>query len=230
MKKTYLYLCCFLSMINIAYAIKPMKEYFAYPEDYGFISETKYAQTVDSLNIIIWHIPPTSDDKKNISIIISSSDAGNMSNWLIIGGNLSYFGFDVWLYDYRGFGGSSDFQIEQDMLYYEEFVKDLTAVVETVKISEPHNKICLLGYSMGTVISMKYLIENQNNVDFYIGDGHVYSPEIVTKRLSETKDSPILLPKTDPPNFDWKSFYENLQIPVMLYCAYFGASPPNKSR
>jgi alpha-beta hydrolase superfamily lysophospholipase len=220
MKKSYLLLlCCLFAMFNTVYAMKPLREYSANPETYGLAFETRYLQTVDSFNIITWHIPPVSDDKKDISIIISSSDAGNMSNWLLIGSNLAVSGFDVWLYDYRGFGGSSDFPIEQNMLYYEEFVKDLTAVVKTVKNAEPKNKICLLGYSMGTVISMKYLIENQNSIDFYIGDGHVYSPEIVVERLNKITDKSILLPETSIQNFIWKNFYENFQIPVMLYCA-----------
>ena len=120
-----------------------------------------------------------------------------MTNWLWMGGSLAGLGFDVWLYDYRGFGKSSDFSIEQDMLYYEEFVEDLKTVVKAAKAYEPHNKICLLGYSMGTIVSMKYLIENQDNIDFYIGDGHVYSPEVVAERLSIVYDEIISLPKTN---------------------------------
>jgi pimeloyl-ACP methyl ester carboxylesterase len=204
-------------MLNAAYAIKPVREYSVLPETYGFIYETIHIQTVDAFNILTWHILPASDHKKNISIIISNSDAGNMTNWLWVGGNLAGLGFDVWLYDYRGFGESSDFPIEEDMLYYEEFVEDLAAVVTEVKTAMPQNKICLLGYSMGTVISMKYLIENPNNIDFYIGDGHVYSPEIIAERLSIVYDEIIPLPKTVSQNINWKNVYENLKIPVMLF-------------
>ena len=217
MKKNTLILCCFFALFCSAYAIKPVREYAVTPEMYGLTSETKHLQTADLFNIIAWHIFPASEEKKDISIIISSSDAGNMGNWLEIAGYLALSGFDIWLYDYRGFGESSDFPIDDNMLYYEEFVKDLAIVVETVKNANPQNKICLLGYSLGTLINMKYLIGNQHDVDFCIGDGHVYSPNIVAERLNENSDKVFTLPQTNAPDFNWHNFYENFPIPMMLF-------------
>jgi len=217
MKKITLHLCLFFVILNAVFAIKPVKEYRIRPEALEIISNTHYCQTVDSFNIKVWHIPPVSNNIKNISIIVSNGDGGNMANWLGVGNLLAYSGFNVWLYDYRGFGESSDFPIKQEMLYYEEFVKDLSAVVDFVKTSQPYHKVCLLGYSMGTLICMKYLIGYPENIDFCIADGLIYSPEIIAERLSKIYEEDILLPESDSQYFDWKIFYNNLQIPIMLF-------------
>ena len=71
--------------------------------------------------------------------------------------------------------------------------------------------------TMGTLINMKYLIEHQKNIDYCISDGHIYSPIIIADRLSKIYDEVIPLPESDSLFFNWKNFYENLQIPVMLF-------------
>ncbi len=216
MNKNFLALCCCFLIINITFGLKPEKKYAYHPKDFELVSETKYLTTSDSLQIIAWHIPAIAEQKKNISIIISNSDAGNMSSWLAVVPGFVHAGFDVWLYDYRGFGESSDFSINSNMLYYNEFITDLSAVVNAVKSSEPKNKICLFGFSMGTIVNTLYLFQNKNDIDFYIGDGQVYSPSLVTDRLNKTGKT-VLIP--DSLIQDWDKFYKGIKIPVLLFCA-----------
>lgn len=206
---------------NTALAIKPEKNYSYTPEDFGLSYENKFLQVNDTCKILTWHIlPETVEKEKKTSIIISSGDAGNMSNYLIIAANLSLIGFDIWLYDYRGFGESCDFPIDQNMLYYNEFLEDLTKVIDEVKVTNPDNKICLLSYSMGSIISTMYLAENKKNVDYYIGEGHVYSPLIVINRIKQSKNKNVEIPLSLTfPHDQWENYYQKIEIPVLLFCA-----------
>ena len=71
-----------------------------------------------------------------------------MGDWVHLGRFLQLYGIDVWLYDYRGFGASSDFSIERNQLFHTEFVSDLSAVSNYVYYRT--GKVpYLMGISMG---------------------------------------------------------------------------------
>lgn len=80
-------------------------------------------------------------------------------------------GYRVVSFDYRGFGKSNAFKIDEKMLYYTEFVEDLRAVIQYVKKSYPSRQLGLLGLSMGTIIGTLAL--EKENIDFFIGEGFV---------------------------------------------------------
>jgi predicted alpha/beta hydrolase len=80
-------------------------------------------------------------------------------------------GFDIWVYDYRGFGKSDDFKINVDQLYYTEFVNDLSAVVDSAMAARPKNKIGLYGFSMGTIISTLYNLSTLIKLTFTLPKG-----------------------------------------------------------
>ena len=63
-------------------------------------------------------------------IIISSSGDGNMSDNLEIAAQFISNGYHVMLYDYRGYGKSGDFKINNDFFIYPQFVKDLQAACD----------------------------------------------------------------------------------------------------
>ena len=134
----------FVSIIN-AHAIKPSKAYNQTPKILGLKYEEIKIHTSDSAIINVWHLP---SDSLSSPIIIAESDAGNMGDWLYLGLFLQAFGHDVWMFDYRGFGESSDFKIPANQLFCNEFITDLQSVVDYVYDKTSFSPI-LMGLSMG---------------------------------------------------------------------------------
>ena len=64
-------------------------------------------------------------------------------------------GYNVVTFDWRGFGGSDKWPINQDYLCYTEFFKDINAVVDTVKTLQAvdSKNIGIYGASMSAFVS-----------------------------------------------------------------------------
>jgi predicted alpha/beta hydrolase len=216
MKYYFLTLFLLLAAVISSYGIKPDRAYPFTPKDMQLQYEEKHIETSDKYYINSWHIPPHAASAKDKTIIISYGDSGNMSYWLSLAAALAEAGFDVWLYDYRGFGKSSDFAMNVDQLYYNEFLYDLSAVVDAAKQASPHNKICLFGLSMGTVINLLYVNERPGNVDFFVGEGIGYSPDEVIERLKATSNRNWILPDV---MVKIENLYASLRIPVLSFYA-----------
>jgi uncharacterized protein len=186
MNARFIIITLFLLVNLSAYSIKPDKKYIQHPDQLDMSYKEFVIKANDSISLKCWHIIPSSKSKhSNTSIIISYADLGNMSYWLNHASLLSNEGYDVWLYDYRGFGESSSFMIDSKILYYNEFIDDLSSVIEFVKIQTPTNTIGLLGFSMGGIINSIYIHKNpESNIKFCIIDGLVYNPETLA---SESK-------------------------------------------
>lgn len=213
--KKLLIILYFLSCSIIIYGIKPDKEYYFTPEDFGLKHEVYKIETSDGYTLNSWHIL-AQDDGVECTVILSGGDSGNMSSSLMFASTLSQMGFDVLLYDYRGFGQSDDFEINQDMLYYTEFADDLLAVVNKAKMVSPKNRIALFGLSMGSIINTLYYQKHPENVDFLIADGFVYSVESVVERIKERSGKDVLLPYSETILED---VYDNIEIPFLLFFA-----------
>lgn len=207
---------CLLFYFNNSFGIRPDTNYIAMPKDFGIQTDTKYIKTLDGVQIASWFLPSQIKEGNDITIILSFGDAQNMSYWLNMSVGLTNQGFDVITYDYRGFGKSESFKINPKTLYYPEYVMDLKAVIDYSVETKPNNRICLMGLSMGSVISMLYLNNyGDNNITFYIGEGHIYSPNKVKENLLKINKEVIL----KPDNVDWSEFYKKLNIPFLLFCA-----------
>ncbi|RZK24585.1 MAG: alpha/beta hydrolase, partial [Flavobacterium sp.] len=114
-----------------ALAINPVREYSVRPEQLGLKYQTRKIKVSPTVELNSWVF--LQDNKNKPFIIVSNSDAGNMSNSL--GQAIEFFqaGYNVVLYDYRGFGESSDFEINRNMMYYQEFEEDLRTIVHYVR-------------------------------------------------------------------------------------------------
>ena len=121
-----------LVSITAARAINPQKEYTYTPKDFGIEYVEDSVVTSDGYRINIWNLPGTGENGR--SVLIACADAGNMGQWLGIGATLCFLGYDVWMFDYRGFGGSQDFATDQDMLYHSEYLRDFGAVLEHIAV------------------------------------------------------------------------------------------------
>lgn len=178
-----------LLLCEASFALKPSASYRYNPLKSGLVEELRLP-TPDGAELNVWHLH---GDESFHPIIISESDAGNMGDWLHLALSLQSYGLDVWLYDYRGFGSSSGFEIQQPYLFYTEFITDLSTVVSHAYASTGQTPV-LYGLSMGTIIVEEYLKHHDVPVCAAIFDGYVCSPSVWKERLSE-KGKNIAIPE-----------------------------------
>lgn len=83
------------------------------------------------------------------AILYFHGNAGNNQSWGDVVAPLTYFGYDVYVWDYRGFGKSTG-QLSEEALY-----ADALAVFEEVSKQIDPQKIVLYGRSIGSPLAAK---------------------------------------------------------------------------
>lgn len=196
MKKGFFLSIFFMLLAHASFAIKPIKAYQQTPETFE-INYKERKIKVDSLTTLnSWHLQPVIN-KKNITILISYGDFGNMSNVLLQGATLYDLGYDVVLYDYRGFGGSSAFNVNNDVLFDTAYVADLTAVYNFYRKIQPRQKFVFMAMSMGTIITTAFLAEQDLKDQMFVYDGFVASVDNTIAFLSKSKERKVPVPYND---------------------------------
>lgn len=173
-----------------SYAIKPTRTYSNTPVKMELEHEVLRIETKDGISLNVWHLPSS---ETGTPIIISQSDAGNMGDWLYLGLYLQAYGLDVWMYDYRGFGKSEDFNIIHNQLFHIEFTEDLAAICDYV-YSKTGKVPALMGISMGTIIVNEYIRKADIPVSHLVFDGYVADPQKWIDKLAEN-GKVVMLPK-----------------------------------
>lgn len=155
-------------------AIIPDRHYIRLPQECGMIYRHLDVETKDGYHIETWFFPAQEmpdvssgqkemldykviDKKKKPVIIICNGDAGNMSYQQIdLAKVYAACGFNVVTFDWRGFGKSSDFEMDPDYLCYTEMLWDYEAVISAVRKQPETDKsnIFLFGWSTGGYLSM----------------------------------------------------------------------------
>jgi pimeloyl-ACP methyl ester carboxylesterase len=194
------------------FALNPSRKYLILPVQLGLVAEVVKIKVSDGIELHSW-IMPQKDIKKPF-VIISNSDGGNMSNCLAQANGFFKNGYNIVLYDYRGFGESSDFNLNREMMYYDEFALDLKAVVAFVKKRYETKSIILYGISMGTIIS-DLVIQKDHSIRGAIFDSFAIDPGLVVKRLFDAKRKTVLLPD-GAKQFAFANG-KPLDIPVLLF-------------
>lgn len=131
---------CLLQTLQAQNSIGLMteKEYAVTPADYGLNFEEIKIETPDKnadntpLTLFGWHLIPAEKLSKK-AVIIASNGQGNMANSLEYAGLFLGMGYHVFMFDYRGYGQSDDFNVNPKFYIYAQFGTDLNAVVDHVK-------------------------------------------------------------------------------------------------
>ncbi|MDD4739575.1 MAG: alpha/beta fold hydrolase, partial [Bacteroidales bacterium] len=219
--------CAFISCIGFhSFAIKPDKVYVLRPENLGLIYRDLNVTTSDGLKIKTWFYPaqPALSEKEineawnnpvkkpyvapysknRPTIIIANGDAGNMSYQQVhFALNFTSKGYNVVTFDWRGFGESSEWEINNDYLVYSEFLLDYDAVIkEVLKQNEEvdTNRIAVFGWSTGAYLSMAAASKCEN-IKAFVGIGLITSFDDVLpllKQLQTHKDRNLIVPDDYP--------------------------------
>lgn len=228
-------------------ALRPQKEYQAIPSDYGIIYKEVVIQTTDSLKIKGWFFPAqdtvgianaiigrmipvpqemkvkvrlyaTEDTTPKPTIIICDGDAGNMTDLIYYAYHLFTRGYNVLLFDWRGFGESSDWHIEQDKLCYPQFLLDYDAAIDFVKHQPEVDsaKIGVMGFSTGAYLSFA-MVAKRNDVSAYVGRALLTSFDDllpILKKVNPTRN--FMAPENYPQELLPINAAQRVKIPAFL--------------
>ena len=211
MKKNLIILF-FILTSQICFGLKPETKYIATPDSLGLTYQTNKIISSKGIELNSWLIEANKEVKNGTTLIFCYGDMGNMSYWLNQAGILSQVGYNVLLFDYRGFGESSKFEINTDYLYYDEFADDLTNVVKWAKTNLNYDKLGLISFSMGTIMSTIAL--QKENVDFFIGEGFVLNPKEIQAKIEQLKEKKVLLPNSSK---TYDKMVRSLELPILLF-------------
>lgn len=220
-------LCLLIVFFSLpSFAIKPDRVYRITPENLGLIYRDLNVTTSDGLKIKTWFYPaqPALSEKEineawnnpvkkpyvapysknRPTIIIANGDAGNMSYQQVhFALNFTSKGYNVVTFDWRGFGESSEWEINNDYLVYSEFLLDYDAVIkEVLKQNEEvdTNRIAVFGWSTGAYLSMA-AASKYENIKAFVGIGLItsFDDELpLLKQLQTHKDRNLIVPDDYP--------------------------------
>lgn len=232
---------------SLLFALKPERKYRAIPSDYGIIYRQATIHTADGLKLNSWFIPAqdtsgiansiigrvvpvppelkprirpykTLSDSRRPTIIICDGDAGNMTQLIFYSYHFFTLGYNVLLFDWRGFGESSDWPIEQDRLCYAEFIIDYDAALNFVK-QQPEvdtTKIGVMGFSTGAYLSFA-ITAKRNDIAAYVGRALLTSFDDILPILKKiSPDRMFLAPENYPIELLPINAAKTITIPVFL--------------
>lgn len=135
-----------------------------------------------------WYFP--AKVKSTQLILISHNGEGNMADYLR---RVDQFRqtTNVLIYDYRGFGSSSDFRIDPSMAIYPHFIDDLTSMIDFAKQTFSE-ELSLYGWGIGAGLSAG-VGHHRGEVRRIVADTPFLSMEDLEDRFA-SNDIPMTVP------------------------------------
>lgn len=166
-----LLLCLALLAAGPAFALKPVAKWWAKPDTLGLTYRQLELTTADHVQLVAWLIEPAAKvPNKHTTLVVAGSDSYNMSGNIYLAQALANAGYRTLLFDYRGFGHSQSVALDPQRLYYEEFGLDLHAALAEARRRAPHDRVGILGMSMGSILGSEVAAEAKP--DFLVTDGY----------------------------------------------------------
>ncbi|MDD3875156.1 MAG: alpha/beta fold hydrolase [Bacteroidales bacterium] len=181
----------FMSLQGVM-ALEPVREYAVKPDEFGIDYEEISITTSDELTLKGWLYKPREQSSK--AIILSHSGNGNMADLIEIASNFVTLGYYVITYDYRGYGESSDFTINNNFYMYAQFEFDLNAAIDyTKRYLSRARTIHLWGVGMGAGLSLA-VGANRNEISGVIADSPYSTLEGIKSSIADATGQNVLLP------------------------------------
>jgi pimeloyl-ACP methyl ester carboxylesterase len=186
--------CLALLAAGPAFAIKPMANYWAKPDTLGLKYQDLTLTTSDHAHLAAWLIAPKAGaPDQHTTVVVAGGDSGNMASNIFTAATLSAAGYRVLLFDYRGFGHSEAFAINQNYLYYPEFATDTRAALAEARRRSPGQRVGLMGFSMGSLVGSEAAATTR--CDFLVTVAYAASPQNVVAYYQRIRpERPIILP------------------------------------
>jgi pimeloyl-ACP methyl ester carboxylesterase len=99
----------------------------------------------------------------------------------------------VLLFDYRGYGTSSEFNISDRFYIYSQFSIDVTAALNYVRKYHAVFQVSMAGTGMGAGLAVA-IGANRSEVKYIVGDGAYPTLDIVQSQYQKVEGKKILMP------------------------------------
>jgi uncharacterized protein len=174
-----------------ASALNPSREYAVKPEKYGMTYKEEQIATKDGATLNSWFFETA---KKTTNwVIISGSGDGNMADNIEIASQFLSAGWNVVMYDYRGYGSSSEFNVDPETYIYPQFIDDLKAVADYLRKSRAITKFDLYGKNIGAGLSLGVGC-NRPETRKIIADGSWTGLEQMKRKIKEKHGKDVVIP------------------------------------
>lgn len=173
-----------------AFALNPSREYKQLPDKYNMVYEEHDVTTSDGATLKAWYFPAT-ETKTTQLMLMCHNGEGNMADYLRKVDQFRTNGYNVVIFDYRGFGKSSDFAIDNNMYLYPHFQDDVKAMIDFCR-QKYVLAFNMYGWGMGAGLAMG-IGYNRPEIKKIIADTPFLSMEDLEKRFS-TWDTPMEVP------------------------------------
>lgn len=192
MKHTKMIMAFLLTMMVTAgsvLALNPSKEYKQLPEKYNMVYDDISVTTADGAVLKGWYFP--ANVKTTELILLCHNGEGNMADYLRKVDQFRSIGYNTVIFDYRGFGGSSAFEIDNNMYLYPHFQDDVIAMIDHCRKSYV-STFHIYGWGMGAGLALG-IGYNRPEIRSIIADTPFLSMEDLEKKFS-TWDTPMEVP------------------------------------
>lgn len=180
-----------VSISAISISLKPEKEYSVTPAEFGVKYREVSFDTKDGVKIKGWFFSPAK--KSGTVVVISHDGEGNMASMIETASYFTSAGFNVLTYDYRGFGASGDFKINNKFVVYPQFAKDLDAAIDFAHKSYGITRVFLYGKGVGAALSIG-ACSGRRDVQKVIADSPYKDLNTFQKDMKAIKGVDVLIP------------------------------------
>ena len=187
----FLFILSLISVVSsgFLFALNPSKEYKQLPDKFNMIYEETKVTTSDGALLTVWYFP--ANIKTTRLVLISHNGEGNMADYLRKVDQFTSIGLNVVTFDYRGFGTSSEFKIDNNMYIYPHFQDDMKAMIDHCRKNHVA-KFYMYGWGIGAGLSLG-IGYNRPEVLKIIADSPFLSMEDLEARFSKS-DAPMEVP------------------------------------
>ena len=134
-----------------AHALNPSRTYKQRPEKFNMVYTAAEAKTEDGAVLKVWDFPCACDKPVGV-VLIAHNGEGNMGDYLRRVDALVK-NHAVVIFDWRGYGESSEFEIDNNMYVYPHFQSDMEAMFDYVR--QQHSQTFdVHGFGMGAGIAL----------------------------------------------------------------------------
>ena len=151
---------CFHGKLN-RQALHPREGYEMIPEDMELAYEI-FVVPVDGARIHAW-FRPAADSRD--TVVVCGGNTGNKSLYIPLARELTKGGYNVVLFDYRGFGFSTG---EPDLW---SLTPDTIALLEAVRARPDTERVGLLGISLGSTVALGAAEDRPELIEAIVAEG-----------------------------------------------------------
>lgn len=180
-----------LLFVNYSFGLNPSRTYKQLPSKFNMKYEEHKVKTNDGLATLnAWSFKATTGETTKL-VLIAHNGEGNMADYLRRVDVFTHMGYNVVIFDYRGYGESSEFEIDNNMYIYPHFQDDYTSMIDFCR-KKFTPKFSVYGWGIGGGLSLG-IGWNRSEVNKIIADTPFLSMEDLETRF-EDWDEPMEVP------------------------------------